>query len=106
MPSTPDKDNDDNDITHTDTWQKYGYYVTADHRTTSPEPPVKPVRSLAKAISWRIIASTDTFLISWLITGYWALATTIAGVEAVTKFVLYYFHERAWLRIKFRSPFH
>ena len=101
MPSTPE---DDKDITHSDTWQKYGYYVTADH--PSPEPPVKPVRSLAKAISWRIIASTDTFLISWLITGYWALATTIAGVEAVTKFCLYYGHERLWLRIKFRSPFH
>ena len=103
MPSTPKED--DKDITHTDTWKRYGYYVTADHPHT-PEPPVKPVRSLAKAISWRIIASTDTFLISWLITGYWALATTIAGVEAVTKFVLYYFHERAWLRIRFRSPFH
>ena len=102
MPSTPE--DDDKDITHSDTWLKYGYYVTADHPHT-PAPVVKPIRSLAKAISWRIIASTDTFLISWLITGYLALATTIAGVEAVTKFVLYYFHERAWLRIRFRSPF-
>ena len=100
MPSTPE---DDKDITHSDTWLKYGYYVTADHPPAAPV--VKPIRSLAKAISWRIIASTDTFLISWLITGYLTLATTIAGVEAVTKFVLYYFHERAWLRIRFRSPF-
>ena len=106
MRSPPNED-DDKDITHSESWQKYGYYVTADHlSTTPPEPPVKPIRSLAKAVSWRIVASTDTFLISWLITGYLALATTIAGVEAVTKFVLYYFHERAWLRIRFRSPFH
>ena len=102
MPSQPE--DDDKDITHSDTWRRYGYYVTKDHQT-SPEPVVKPIRSLAKAVSWRIVASTDTFLISWLITGYLALATTIAGVEAVTKFCLYYFHERAWLRIKFRSPF-
>ena len=95
---------EDKDITHSESWQKYGYYVTKEH-SSPPEPPVKPVRSLAKAVSWRIVASTDTFLISWLITGYLALATTIAGVEAVTKFVLYYFHERAWLRIRFRSPF-
>ena len=101
---SPPKDNDDKDITHTDTWKRYGYYVTADHPHTA-EPVVKPVRSLAKAVSWRIVASTDTFLISWLITGYLTVATTIAGVEAVTKFCLYYFHERAWLRIKFRSPF-
>ena len=104
MPSLPNEDDDDKDITHSATWQKYGYFVTADHPYT-PEPVVKPIRSLAKAVSWRIVASTDTFLISWLITGYLALATTIAGVEAVTKFVLYYFHERAWLRIRFRSPF-
>ena len=70
MPSTPD---DDNDITHSATWQKYGYFVTADHLQTPPEPVVKPSRSLAKAVSWRIVASTDTFLISWLITGYLAL---------------------------------
>ena len=103
MPSQPD--DDDKDITHSDTWRRYGYYVTKDHQPTS-EPVVKPVRSLAKAVSWRIIASTDTFLISWLVTGHFALAGTIAGVEAITKFVLYYGHERAWLRIKFRSPFH
>ena len=103
MQSPPD--DKDNDITHTDTWKRYGYYVTADHLNTPPEPVVKPVRSLAKAVSWRIVASTDTFLISWLITGYLTLATTIAGVEAVTKFCLYSSHERAWLRIKFRSPF-
>ena len=28
-----------------------------------------PVRSLAKAVSWRITGTVDTFLISWLITG-------------------------------------
>ena len=102
MPSQPD--DDDKDITHSDTWRRYGYYVTADH--PPPEPSVKPIRSLAKAVSWRIIASTDTFLISWVVTGHFALAGTIAGVEAITKFCLYYGHERAWLRIKFRSPFH
>ena len=63
---------------------------------------VHPVRSIYKTISWRIIATTDTFIISWFITGYFAWATAIASVEVFTKMFLYYFHERAWLKVKFR----
>lgn len=53
-------------------------------------------RSLAKAISWRTTGTIDTFVISYFVTGKVALATTIAGVEVVTKIILYYFHERIW----------
>ena len=56
-------------------------------------------RSLAKAISWRITGTVDTFLISWLITGELALAGGIAATEVVTKIVLYWLHERAWNRV-------
>ena len=53
-------------------------------------------RSLIKSITWRVIASIDTFIIAWLVTGkiYWA--GTIAIFEILTKTVLYYFHERGW----------
>ena len=30
-------------------------------------------RSLLKTISWRIIASLDTFVIAWIITGDWKM---------------------------------
>ena len=56
-------------------------------------------RSLAKAISWRITGTIDTFLISWVITGQLALDGGIAITEGVTKFFLYWLHERAWNRI-------
>ena len=56
-------------------------------------------RSLAKAISWRITGTLDTFLISWLITGELVLATGIAATEVVTKIALYWLHERAWNRV-------
>ena len=55
-------------------------------------------RHLAKTITWRIIASLDTFLIAWFITGRFDWAGTIAGVEVLTKMILYYFHERAWYK--------
>lgn len=53
-------------------------------------------RSLAKAISWRILGSLDTFLLSWLFTSSLRAAGAIATTEVLTKMVLYYFHERAW----------
>ncbi|WP_422083680.1 DUF2061 domain-containing protein [Ulvibacterium sp.] len=59
----------------------------------------KPIRSIAKAISWRIIGTLDTLLVSYLLTGKVVLAASIASIDFVTKMVLYFFHERIWNRI-------
>ena len=56
-------------------------------------------RSICKAISWRILGSLDTFLITFLITRSFVSAGSIASVEAVSKIILYYLHERAWSRV-------
>ena len=56
-------------------------------------------RSLAKTLTWRVLATTDTFIIAWLITGEWTWASAIAGVEVLTKMFLYYAHERVWNKI-------
>jgi len=53
-------------------------------------------RHIAKTITWRIIASTDTLLIAWVITGSWKIGGGIAIIEVITKMILYYLHERAW----------
>ena len=58
-------------------------------------------RSIGKSISWRVLASCDTILISYVITGSFAIAATIGSIEVLTKMVLYYFHERAWNRMEF-----
>ena len=55
-------------------------------------------RHILKTISWRIIGTLDTMILSWIITGNWKLGVAIGGVEVVTKMVLYYLHERAWYR--------
>jgi len=56
-------------------------------------------RHIAKTISWRIVGTLDTILLSWLITGNWKMGLTIGGVEVITKMVLYFFHERAWYKL-------
>ena len=65
-------------------------------RTVSSE---KVSRSLLKSISWRIIGTLDTILISYLITGTWTFALSIGAIELVTKMGLYIVHERLWNRI-------
>ena len=58
------------------------------------------VRSIAKAFSWRATGRLDTFCVSWFVTGNAIFAGSIAVTEVVTKIVLFYFHERAWGRVK------
>jgi uncharacterized membrane protein len=60
----------------------------------------KPIRSVAKALSWRLIGTADTLVVSYLITGAIGLATSIAFVDFLTKLLLYFFHERIWNHIK------
>ena len=60
----------------------------------------KATRSIVKAISWRIVGTIDTILISWMITGEITLALSIGLIEVVTKMLLYFFHERVWNLIK------
>ena len=55
-------------------------------------------RSLLKTISWRIIGTLDTMIISWIITGSFKWGVAIGSVEVITKMVLYYLHERAWYK--------
>ncbi len=57
-------------------------------------------RSAAKTMTWRVLASIDTMLLSWYFTGSLAVAAAIGGFEIVTKLVLYFFHERLWARLR------
>jgi uncharacterized membrane protein len=59
-------------------------------------------RHLAKAVTWRVIASIATALIAWT----FGLPPRVIGaiflVDLIVKFVLYYLHERVWYKhIKF-----
>jgi uncharacterized membrane protein len=62
--------------------------------------PNSHIRSLAKAVSWRVVGSADTFILSLIFTGNARYAISIASAEALTKIALYYIHERAWRRVR------
>lgn len=54
------------------------------------------MRSILKGLTWRILATTTTGIIAYYVTGSIKPALAIGGVEFVTKFFIYYLHERAW----------
>ena len=56
--------------------------------------------TLQKTVSWRILATTMTFIISGaILESFDGIALAIAITELFTKFVLYYLHERLWLKL-------
>ncbi|MCK5220242.1 MAG: DUF2061 domain-containing protein [Candidatus Aminicenantes bacterium] len=63
-------------------------------------------RSIAKAISWRVIATTITFSIAYLLTGEVTTALEIGALDMVFKLISYFFHERIWGRISLGKILH
>lgn len=60
----------------------------------------KHVISFTKGVTWRIIGTLDTMLLSYLFTGSIGNALKIGFTEVFTKIYLFYLHERVWFRIK------
>lgn len=58
-------------------------------------------RSLAKAISYRLLASACTALIFLALTGQLALSLGAGALDMVIKLALYFAHERLWNRIPY-----
>lgn len=60
-------------------------------------------RHIAKSITWRVVGTIDTFILSWLLTGSPLTGFKIGVSEVITKMTLYYFHERIWFNIDFSN---
>ena len=58
-------------------------------------------RSLAKALSWRVIALVITTSISYMLSESVAVAVSIGLIDSLIKIGAYYGHERAWMNIRF-----
>lgn len=56
-------------------------------------------RHLAKAVTWRVLATLTTIIIAWLVSGDWRIGAQVGFFEFFAKMALYYGHERAWYRL-------
>jgi adenylylsulfate kinase len=57
-------------------------------------------RSIAKGISWRVIATTTTIIIVYFFFNRLDLAIVAGLIETVLKVGFYWAHERAWFKVK------
>ena len=60
-------------------------------------------RDFFKALTWRVLATTITFLIAWAILGKVEYAAGIAWLDMLVKLVAYMGHEKIWLSISKNS---
>ena len=58
-------------------------------------------RSIAKAVSYRIVGSSVTGLIVYLLTGKGTLSVGAGLLDVVLKIFAYFIHERIWNHIEF-----
>jgi uncharacterized membrane protein len=54
------------------------------------------VKSLAKSVTWRCVATAELFVVSFITTGELHSVGSIAGIAAITSTALYFVHERVW----------
>ena len=57
------------------------------------------LRSVLKAISYRVVGTLTTWLLAWAVTGDLRVAFTIGALEPFLKTIVYYLHERAWAQV-------
>lgn len=58
-------------------------------------------RSIAKALSWRLLATAITTLVVLVVSGELVFAAKIGFLDTSIKLGVYFFHERLWLRIPY-----
>ena len=58
-------------------------------------------RSIAKAISYRLLGSASTGMIFYFLTGKASLSVGASALDVVVKLGAYFVHERIWARIEF-----
>ena len=56
-------------------------------------------RTIIKTLTWRVTASSTTFIIAWVLTGDLLIGFLIGSIETIAKIFLYFFHERIWNNI-------
>jgi uncharacterized membrane protein len=61
-------------------------------------------RSLAKAVSYRVLGSAGTALVVYVFSGNLPLSAGVGALDIFLKIGLYFLHERLWNHISFGRP--
>ncbi len=61
-------------------------------------------RSLAKAVSYRVLGSTGTVMVFFILSGNIKLSLGAGAIDSLLKISLYFLHERMWNHIPYGRP--
>ena len=67
---------------------------------------VKKSRSLAKSLTWRVVALLTTFITLYALSKDINMATLATIITNGVNFVAYYYHERIWNAVSWLSLIH
>jgi len=56
--------------------------------------------TLVKTLIWRVIATSITFIVSWIVSGDIKFGLLIGGIDTLIKTIGYFSYERVWNNIK------
>jgi uncharacterized membrane protein len=63
---------------------------------------VQAKRHILKAVTYRLVGTTQTAIIGYIFTGSFIIASSMGAVELCIKPLIYFLHERVWYKyIKF-----
>lgn len=57
-------------------------------------------KTIAKAVTWRLIGTAEIFAICFWTTGHIATAGHTAGIAAISSIIMYVAHELAWNEVR------
>jgi uncharacterized membrane protein len=58
-------------------------------------------RSIAKSLSWRVLAGIITACVALAMTGEMKFAAEIGVIDTTVKLLIYFLHERVWNKIDY-----
>jgi uncharacterized membrane protein len=61
---------------------------------------VKKSRSLAKSLTWRVVAMVSGFVTLYALSEDISLATIATLITNAVNFIAYYYHERIWNAVR------
>jgi uncharacterized membrane protein len=56
--------------------------------------------TLVKTLIWRVIATSITFIVGWIVSGDIKFGLLIGGIDTLIKTIGYFSYERVWNNIK------
>ena len=63
-------------------------------------------RAIVKAMTYRVIVAVTLAIISWYYTGNLFETSAVSITYTIIATVIYYLHERAWIKVKWGKVFH